>query len=377
MNPQPLFCPNATCPARGVPNRGHIRCHSQKEQRYRCTVCRKTFRLTQGTLYHGLRTAEQTVTLVVTLLAHGCPLQAVVHAFGLDERTVRAWWQRAGAHCEALHAQQVLSRPLDLGHIQADEIRVKTQGGRVWMALLLMVSTRLWLGGVLSPQRDLALVRALLAPLRTLARCRPLLVCVDGLASYVRAVQETFVAKLPRYGRSGRSVQVPWPDIVIGQVVKQRTAQGLTIVRRIVQGTSEQAQALLAASKGGSQINTAYIERLNATLRQRLAPLARRSRSLVRRVEPLQAGMWVVGCLYNFCTPHRSLRRKLLISRRRNRESYRWVERTPAMAAGLTDHIWTPAALFAWRRVPPRWTPPKKQGRPSNETRRIVQQWCS
>ncbi len=129
-------------------------------------------------------------------------------------------------------------------------------------------------------------------------------------------------------------------------------------------------------AQGGTQPNTAFIERLNASLRRRLAPLARRSRCLVRQAETLQAGMWVVGALYNFCDTHRSLRLKLWYSTRSRREGYHWVERTPALAAGLTDHVWTPAELFAWRTAPPRWTPPKRRGRPSNETRRLVDEWC-
>lgn len=377
MNPQGVFCPNAECAARGQRDKGNIRVHSQREQRFVCRVCGQTFRASQGTLFAGLRTPEETVTLVVMLLAHGCPVAAIVAAFGLDERTVRRWWLRAGAHCQSVHEHLVVGRRLELMHIQADELKVKCQGRSLWMALVLMVSTRLWLGGVVSEKRDLALIRQLLAPLRSMALCRPLLVCVDGLASYVRAVQETFRAPLPRYGQGGRRRWVEWPNIVIAQVVKQRLAQGLVLSRRIVQGTEAQVTALLARSQGGRQINTAYIERLNATFRQRLAPLARRSRAPARQQQTLTAGMWLVGCLYNFCHPHQSLRSKFWLVTYSNQERLRWVERTPALAAGLTDHIWTPGQLFSFRIPPPRWSPPTRRGRPSNHTRRLVQEWCS
>jgi hypothetical protein len=89
------------------------------------------------------------VTLVITLLAHGCPLQAIVVAFGFDERTVASWLRRAGVHGQAVQASLV-EQPRDLGQVQADEIRVKKQGGMVWMALAIMVKTRLWLGGEVS-----------------------------------------------------------------------------------------------------------------------------------------------------------------------------------------------------------------------------------
>jgi len=80
----------------------------------------------------------------------------------------------------------------------------------------------------------------------------------------------------------------------------------------------------------------------------------------------------VVGCFYNFCHPHHSLRLKLSVGR----SGYRWVQRTPAIAAGLADHIWTPADLFNFRVPPPRWSPPVQRGRPSLATQLLVQRWC-
>lgn len=369
MNPQEVFCPNQECPARGQTGKGNIGIHSLKDRRYKCKVCGRTFRETQGTLFHGLKTNRLIVTKVLTLLAYGCPLAAIVKAFGIDERTVRAWVQRAGVHCEAAHVHLVMAQPIDLVHVQADEIKVKLQGCSVWMALALMVPTRLWLGGVVRKQRDLTLIQQLFAPLRTLAQCQPLLVCVDGFRSYVKVIQKTFRSPLPRNGQGGRRKWVAWPNIVIAQVIKTRLVRGLDLSQRIVQGSAEQVAELLTRSQGGTQINTAYIERLNATFRQRLAPLARRTRCLAQKTQTLTAGMWLVGTFYNVCTPHESLR-KMQVEQDN-------VERTPAMAAGLTNHVWTPQELFALRIPPPRWSPPKARGRPSNATRRLVQEWCS
>jgi hypothetical protein len=122
------------------------------------------------------------VVLVVTLLAYGCPVQAIVAAFGFDERTVAAWWARYGRQGQAVH-EYVVEQPRDLGQVQADELRVKKQGGIVWMALAIMVQTRLWLGGEVSAQRDLPLIRRLIERVRRCATRRPLLVCTDGLTT--------------------------------------------------------------------------------------------------------------------------------------------------------------------------------------------------
>lgn len=373
MNPQEIFCPNMDCPARGQKGKGNLHVHSQKEKRWICAVCQKTFTTSKGTIFYRLRTDPQIVMWVIILMAYGCPVQAIVKAFGLDERTVRDWHERAGAHCKQVHAQLVENSQQDLAQVQADEIKVKAQQGTYWMALAMAVSTRLWLGGVVSRKRDLVLIRALADKVRAIALCRPLVLAVDGLASYVTAFRLAFRSKLPRWGGEiGRCKLVPWPNIAIVQVVKQRVEGVLTVDRRIVQGAKEMIVHLIQATqKGKGVINTAYIERLNATFRQRLNNLARRTRTLARRSETLVAGMYIVGCFYNLCDFHHSLRLKLSVGS----YGYRWVQRTPAIAARLTDHQWTPAELFAFKVPPPRWQPPTRRGRPSLATLQLTQRW--
>ena len=105
-------------------------------------------------MFEGLRTSTDVVVIVVTLLAFGCPVQAIVRAYGLDERTVASWRDRAGKQCQRVHQAIVEQGQLDLLHVQADEIRVKARSMVAWMGLAMMVSTRLWLGGVVSRTRD-------------------------------------------------------------------------------------------------------------------------------------------------------------------------------------------------------------------------------
>jgi transposase-like protein len=373
MNPQTIFCPNLSCPARGQQGKGNIGVHSEIEQRYICHECGDTFSATKGTIFYRLRTDSVTVMLVITLLAYGCPVPAIVKAFGFDERTVKKWWKRAGLHCQAVHEQMVEQEQLDLKQVQADEIKVKMQGGSVWMALAMMVGSRLWLTGAISESRDTHLIERVAVKVRQMALCRPLLLAVDGFASYVGAFQKVFRSPLPRHGRRGRPRLFSWPDVAIAQVVKRRSAGALGIQRRIVHGSQKLVETLLLSTQGGGVINTAYIERFNATFRQRLSCLARRTRCPAQQVATLTAGMYIVGCLYNFCDTHLSLRQRLWIDERR----YRWVQMTPAMAARLTDHIWTIPELFWFKVPPPTWSPPKRRGRPSIETQRLVEKWST
>jgi transposase-like protein len=359
MDPQAQFCHNPDCPARGQAGLGNIRIHSRAERRYRCTTCGRTFAETRGTPLYRLKKTADLVTIVLTLLCHGCPLQAIVAAFGLDERTVAAWRQRAGRPGQDFHEHHVLSGQVDLGHVQADELSVKAVARRFWMAMAMAVPSRLWLGGVISPKRDLTLIMTVVRMVRAAARSLTILVCVDGLASYVTAFTRVF-RDPQRTGRRGRPQLLPTAGMLLGQVIKHRAGRCLTgVTRRVVRGTEAAIAAVLMATGTGTGINTAYIERLNATFRGALSPLTRRGRAIARSTEALTAGMYLVGCAYNFCWTHDSLRVNTGSGQRR-----KWRERTPAMAAGLTDHCWT---MREWLSQPiplPPWVPPKRRGRP-------------
>lgn len=196
--------------------------------------------------------------MVVTLLAYGCPVQAIVMAFGLDERTVRDWLGKAGQHGQQMHEHFMEQTQMDIVQVQADEIKVKTQGGSLWMALAIMVRTRLWLGGVVGAKRDKHLIRQLADQVRQWALCRPILIAVDGFSAYVQAFRRAL--RTPYKGsRGGRPRLFEWPDVAIVQVVKRRS-RPLSIKRRIALGCAHLVARLLSASQGGGLINTAYID---------------------------------------------------------------------------------------------------------------------
>jgi IS1 family transposase len=207
----------------------------------------------------------------------------------------------AGEHCEQIHEHLVL-KPRDLAHVQADELRVKTQGAIVWMAMALMVWTRLWLGGGISTSRDTQLIRRLVDLVRACASPEhPLLVATDGLITYVKAFGKAFRSK--HYtGGVGAPRLIAWPKVVIGQVLKRYQRRRVVgVERRLARGSWSLLGRLLDRTQGGGVLNTAYIERLNATFRARLAVLVRRSRGLARQHRRLHAGMYLIGTVYNFC----------------------------------------------------------------------------
>ena len=344
MDPTKVFCHNQDCIASGKLGLKNIGVHSIKQSRYICHICSKTFTDTKGTMFYRIRYPAEFVTQIITLLTFACPTSAIVAAFGLDERTVADWQRRAGIHCQKIH-QYLVQQPRNLGQVQADEIRVKHQGGIAWLAMAIAVSTRLWLGGVLSSNRDAKLITHLIEQVRNCALYRPLLFCVDGLVTYVSAIQKVFRVSI----FNGKRVA--------------------GVIQRIACGRWTQACLLIKQTQNTLNAHTAYIERINGTFRSRITALVRRGRSLVRQLATLHHAMYLLGTVYNFCTPHRSLRKVLYLAD----NSHRWIPITPAMAIGITDHVWTVHELLSYQVPLPSWKPPR--GRPSKRMKELINRW--
>jgi transposase-like protein len=190
MNPQEQVCPNPECHASGKD--GHIGINSRVEKRYCCHRCKKTFSESSGTALYGVKKGHELFAIVVSLLAYGCPVQAIVATYHLDERTVWAWLERAGQHCQRLHEGELAGAELDLKHIQADELKIRTFLGVLWMGLVMMVGTRLWLGGAVSKSRDKGLPRRMFDFVLRFGRAGDLLIAVDGLNLYLHVIPHVF-----------------------------------------------------------------------------------------------------------------------------------------------------------------------------------------
>jgi len=324
MTKRPLDPTLVRCPQCGEDR--DIWIHSQKEGRYRCCACEGTFSETKGTIFYGLHYPTWLVVVVVTLLAYGCPVQAIVVAFMLDERTVTTWLEKAGRFAKQVQEDLVCQGKVCLNQVQNDEICVTAQGRKVWVATSMEVFSRLFLWGEVGRKRNKQLIEGVLRRVKAAAASltAPILFAVDGFAAYPKAICKVFHTKV-RNGRPGRPRHVSWPNLHIVQVVKRRSGHKLVgITRQLVYGSLDKAyQQVFLSQCGLGLFNTAYIERLNATFRARMPVLVRRTRNLARKVSRIEAELFWSGVVYNFCTIHTSL------------------AATPAMAAGLTDYLWS------------------------------------
>jgi hypothetical protein len=280
---------------------------------------------------------------------------------------VAAWQHRAGQHCEQLH-QALVAQPRDLGQVQADELRIKKQGGIVWVAMAMVVHTRLWLGAVTRVQRDGALAHAIMQLVRRCACKTGLLLSVDGWAPYLTAIRRVFRDPAPT-GRLGRPRLRLWTTLAVAQIVKQPAHRHLVgILRQIVIGAASLAFVMRCGTQDApldTVYNTAWIERLNGTFRSRLVAFVRRGRSLARKLRTIHTATYLVGTVYNFCTPHTTLSRAIAHPC------------TPAMAATITDHPWSIRELLAHPIPLPRWVPPRHRGRRSRQEQALIERWAA
>jgi IS1 family transposase len=266
------------------------------------------------------------------LVAWGCPVAAIVAVFEVDERTVADWLHRAGTYAETFHHQHIQEH--DLQQVQVDEIRLKMQRQVLWVAMAMSVGSRLWLGAVCQMKRDKHLARQIMTCIYNWAKHLPLVIAFDGWNAYPKACFHIFREPLLKAGRGAPRKQV-WSCLSMVQLVKQE-AQQWVMHRWVLSGSCTAIRYLLNLTQGvGTTINTAYIERLNATFRAHLACFARRTRCPARQLQTVGERVFLVGCLYNFCCLHAALD-----------------NHTPAMAAALTDHCWS-LDEFLWKRLLP------------------------
>jgi hypothetical protein len=228
----------------------------------------------------------------------------------------------------------------------------------------MMVSTRLWLAGTVSVTRDKGLADALMQQVRRSAQTlRPLLVLTDGWAASPNSIRRAFRQQVKKLAGVGRASLEVWPHLHIGTVIKRTEKKRVVeITRKMAYGLLDQAEKLLQLSDGGNVLKTAFIERLNGTMRERLASLTRKCRHSATRLRTLHTGMYLIGCTYNFCVAHHEL------SKARH-----WGKTcTPAMASGLTDHVWSISELLRYKVAPAPWVEPKRRGRPKKQAGQTV-----
>jgi IS1 family transposase len=376
------FCPHPECAYRGWLGMNNLRANGHPNggpwRQLHCTACEGYFPEHHGTIFYGKQAAVELIVHVLACLAEGLGIRATARVFEVDANTVLQWLVEAAEQLRAfsayflcnLHLEQLqldelyaVLRDLKAGEINNDEAirRLERSPSWVWTAMdptsKLLVVVDVGCRTLAMAQRVVHQVTQVLAP-----GCVPLFL-TDGLKDYGTALLTHFGQWMQPERRQDKGPLpkprwMPLPELLYAQVVKSYRRRRLVGVKhRVVFGTQLAIEQVLAAC--GWTINTAFVERLNLDIRQRVAAVGRRVNTLCQGADGLQQQLVLFQVYYNFVLPHASLRQPLPqpIPTNGTGSAKQWWPCTPAMAAGLTDHVWSLKEVLLYR-VPP-WPQPQ------------------
>lgn len=354
------FCPNEGCleygklqsdQQRNIKKAGKTK---RGRQRYRCKTCDRTFTETKGTVFYRRRTPESEIIGTLELIAEGVRVSSLARAKRHKEDTILDWIRVAAQHAETVEEVLLAEYQLDRGQLDALWSYVGNKGekkgypetdekGQFWRATMIDMDTRLRVARGIGKSETQAAVEVFQTLKRRGHPDAPPPTVSDGAGGIREAMVEVY-GKVPEYCGRGRPPtkkrpQSGWKYL---QVVKKRKNGRVVGTRlRVVYGDEAEVLKLLGKS-------TAYVERTHLTMRHFNSRLVRKWLSYSKVVEMHKAAVAWEDIVYNLVRPLKTLR--LEIS---NDPVRRWFPQTPAMAAGLTDHIWTVKELLNVVPVPP------------------------
>ena len=329
-------CPHPPCAQFNRPGEGHIAPRSwpgthKHIARLRCTACDREFSEREGPLMARSKLPAETVIQLVKCPRWGVCDAGTADICAVELKTVYRF-QRVATPRAQTHHQQV-GRDVDVPGVQLDEAHAKLRPKQVaWVHTALARGSWFLLWVDCGPRtQDMA--ATLIAQVVARTQQLPLLL-TDGWKAYTAALLQVggVVYRPRRRGHGGRKPQprlVAPKNLFYAQGVKRRNTAGqvVDVRRRVVFGGPRRFGKPLRLRQLGETIQTAFMERWYGTLRGRVAPLRRRTRCLAWSRSRHRGKVWLMVSLYNFVLPHKSLRQGR-------------TQRTPAMALGLTAHVW-------------------------------------
>lgn len=372
MDWETLYCPNRHCRCYGRPFAQGLlvkngSSHGAKQAL--CRACGRRVSLTHGTAYFDMEADPALFELAIRALAEGNSIHSTARIVQIDKDTVGAWLNRAAQHCWLVTLY--LWRDLHVTECQLDElwgfVHTKEQNlvtaklwcdtyGDAWVWIAFAPRWRLVLAFVVG-KRTQAEANRLLERVAAVSDPHIPFFTSDQLSAYQTALLHVYGTwhQPERQGHRGRypaKRRIPLPNLVYAQVVKRRAkGQVVEVTRKIVFGDADELDAQLAASTTSTTINTSFVERDNLTWRQHNRRLTRKTTGFSKALPWMEKQLWLALAYYHLCLPHNSLREELPTPEptRGSGSPRKWRPVTPAMAAGMTDHVWTTAELLGYR----------------------------
>jgi IS1 family transposase len=282
---------------------------------------------------YRLKTASERVGLATHLAMKGMSVADISEVTGHSPETIRRWLERDGAHSEKLHEQ--LFKGLVVVHIEVDEVvaKVRRWAKRAWVWTAQDAHSKAWLAWHVcvrlsaSAHRLVHRVKAVLA-----SSCVPAFTSA-GLRQCFYALTAHFGQWVEQQGRR-KPVWRALPTLLYGQFRKVKAGRKLKrVYTKMLCGERSALRAVLQATGLTGNIQTSFVERLSLTLRHLVAALRRQTWALAYNVRTLRWRVALAAAYYNFCRTHHALRVPM--------EQGRYHGRTPAMALGVTGHVWS------------------------------------
>jgi IS1 family transposase len=367
-----LYCPNRACRYYGEPfphsqlvKNGTTRGQKQAA----CRACGRSIAVTYGTAYFDLDSDPALFDMVVRALAEGVSLRGTSRIFQIDKDTACAWLHRAAQHCR----QVMLSfwQNISVTECQLDElwsfVHTKEQNleaakvfcdtyGDAWVWIAFAPAWRLVLAFVVGKRTQQSANRLLERVVHVTDAQVPFFTS-DQLAEYRTALLHSYgqweqPIRQGTHGRHPYPRRTPHPDLLYAQVVKHRErGRVISVTSKVVFGDRTTVQQRLSASMTSVSVNTSFVERENLTLRQHNRRLTRKTNAYSKELSWLEKQLWLSLAYYHFVLPHESLRARLSEPEitRGIGTMRQWTPVTPAMAAGMTDHVWSMGELLSYR----------------------------
>ena len=377
MDTRTCYCRNPNCVSYGrATSQASLRPfgNHRRAPRLQCSQCGRLVWARSGTAYAGIRTPEATYRLGAKLLAEGLAIRATGRILEVDKDTVCQWVPRLGQHC--LRVMAFFFRNLHITECQLDELWTfvrKKEGhldpveqvlglyGDAWTWIAFAPACKLVVTWVVG-KRTLAEAKRLIKRLKTSLDGHIPFFTSDELPHYADALLDQYgevyqPLKRPGRGRPPLPYKVPPTDLLYAVVVKRREhGRIVEVSTEVVYGSPDRIGEVLHVSPTSTAISTYGVERNNLTIRQHSRRMGRKVNAFSKDRDYLKYQLALAFAYYHFVVPHRGLRQRLeqpQPTNGRKGSPKKWVERTPAIAAELTDHIWTMDELLSFR-VPPK-----------------------
>jgi IS1 family transposase/transposase-like protein len=359
------FCPHQACDYYGWAGRGNISANGHpnggRNRQLYCCVCQSWYMETTGTLFYRKQYPAEQITQAIACLAEGLGIRAVGRVFDVTPETILDWLAEAVVYLEIFNTY--MTHNLEVKQVQWDELygvirayqtgelseaeamaKLDNRRKRIWVWTAMDPISKYWLAFEIGDRTAANAWKIVHKVATVLKKGLVPLLLTDGNRAYEHPILSHYGEWQEPAAGQRKPRWFPLADLLYAQVVKKRRGRRLVSVsKKVIFGSLTRLNETLEPL--GWTINTAFVERLNLTIRHLVPGLGRRVNTLLHSPQSLARQVCLAQTYYNFCQPAGSLQ----IAPTQDTVAQ---SRTPAMAIGITSHVWTLQEVLRFKPPP-------------------------